>query len=189
MSRRAGGTGSWKNLSTAQGRSEANEERRHRVLRSLGELRRLAVIAQGADARRWLELELTMGQLKGLFALAQGGPMPVGRLAEVLGVSEPTASALVDRLARLGLVRREEDNRDRRRTLVSLSPRGEGQVAALRHGGEQLLERALVRLEDGELEALAHGLEALARALEAEVAEAASTGNVSGRTGDQVGDR
>lgn len=164
---------------------EPGGERRRRVLRSLKELRRLAVLSQGADAHRWLELELTMGQLKGLFALAQGGPMPVGRLAERLGVSEPTTSALVDRLARLGLVRREEDPRDRRRTLVSLSAQGELRVAELHQGGQQWLEEALGRMEDGDLEALARGLEALARALQGVVAAAAGGGDGQGRVGEE----
>ncbi|MDI3317089.1 MAG: MarR family transcriptional regulator [Bacillota bacterium] len=153
--------------------SQGSERRRQRIMHSLHELRRLAMLGQGADASGWLALDLTMGQVKGLFALVRHGPMPVGRLAEVLGVSEPTASALVDRLVRLELARREEDRRDRRRTLVSLSARGEEQVAALRHGSQRWLERSLDLLADEDLEALARGLEALTRALDALVAEGA----------------
>ncbi|MHB9059136.1 MAG: MarR family winged helix-turn-helix transcriptional regulator, partial [Bacillota bacterium] len=65
-----------------------------------------------------------MGQIKGLFALAKSGGATIGRLAERLGVGEPTASLLVDRLVRQGWVVRGEDPEDRRRTIASLSKEG-----------------------------------------------------------------
>ncbi|MDR5709690.1 MAG: MarR family transcriptional regulator [Armatimonadota bacterium] len=52
-------------------------------------------------------------------------------LAEHLGVTPPTASALVERLVQRGLVHRAADPRERRRVVLGLTP-----------AGARLLERA-----------------------------------------------
>lgn len=44
-----------------------------------------------------------------------------GRLGEKLGLNSPAVTAVVDRLQRLGLVRRERDERDRRRVLLAVT--------------------------------------------------------------------
>ena len=67
---------------------------------------------------RWLELDLTMPQLKMLFVVDLLGPVPMGQLAARLGISLPTATGLIDRLVEAGLARREHDERDRRVVLV-----------------------------------------------------------------------
>ena len=48
------------------------------------------------------------------------GPMTPGRLAEVTGLSTGTITGVLDRLERLGFVRRERSTQDRRKVLVSL---------------------------------------------------------------------
>jgi DNA-binding MarR family transcriptional regulator len=49
----------------------------------------------------------------------------VGRLAELLGVTKQSASALVDDMLRAGFLERAADPADRRRVRLSLSARGE----------------------------------------------------------------
>lgn len=44
-----------------------------------------------------------------------------GLLGEQLGLNSPAVTAVVDRLQRLGLVRREPDGRDRRRVLLAVT--------------------------------------------------------------------
>ena len=109
----------------------------------------------------WLQLDLTMAQLKGLFALADG-PMSIGQLAEALGSGKPAASILVERLVQLGLVERAEDLLDRRRTIARVTSQGEELVARLRQGGRDRLRAWLSRLGDDDLAALVQGLQALA---------------------------
>lgn len=46
-----------------------------------------------------------------------------GRLGDELGLNSPAVTAVVDRLQRLGLVRRERDERDRRRVLLAVTER------------------------------------------------------------------
>ena len=63
--------------------------------------------------RTWKELELTVTQLRVLFILRETPGAPAGLLAERLRVTPPTVTGLVDRLVRMGVVRREEDAKDR----------------------------------------------------------------------------
>lgn len=143
------------------------DNRDQAVREALWSLRRIAAVMQKVTTPAWIELKLTMAQVKGLFILARQGSMPVGRLAEVLGIGEPSASQLIDRLVRLQLAVRTEDPEDRRRTLVSLSRQGEELVANLRHGSKTSLERWLARLSEQDLTLLRQGLQALAASAEA----------------------
>ena len=115
----------------------------------------------------WLQLDLTMGQLKGLFTLADS-PMTIGQLAEALGSGKPAASILVERLVQQGSVERAEDPLDRRRTIARVTPQGEELVARLRQGGRDRLRAWLSRLGDDDLAALVQGLQSLATAASGE---------------------
>ena len=110
----------------------------------------------------WIELDLTMGQLRTLMALAAEGSMTVGALAETLAVSKPTASILIDRLVQVGDAERTEDPGDRRRTLVTLTPAGFALVARLRQGSSDRYERWLAAMQPDDRAALTQGMQALA---------------------------
>jgi DNA-binding MarR family transcriptional regulator len=64
--------------------------------------------------REWIEMEVTMPQLKTLMVLYGMGQATMGDLAEALGTGVSTVTGIVDRLVEHGLVVREEDPRDRR---------------------------------------------------------------------------
>ena len=73
------------------------------------------------------------------------GPQPVGRLAEAAGVAKPTATRMVEALARDGLVERHACADDRRKVLVELTPegpRGAGHRAARGAGRAAQARRA-----------------------------------------------
>ena len=72
--------------------------------------------------------------------LAVAGPLTVGEAAVHLGRAQSVVSEIVDGLARKGLLERERDPADRRRTLVWLT--GDGQEL-LRRDGEVLAVEAL----------------------------------------------
>lgn len=109
----------------------------------------------------WLELDVTMAQLKALMVLADDA-VTVGQLASTLGIGKPAASILVERLVQLGMATRTEDALDRRRTLVHLTDDGEALVTRLRQGGHDLMRAWIGQLSDDDLAALAQGLRALA---------------------------
>lgn len=110
----------------------------------------------------WIQLDLTMGQLRMLMALAADGPLTVSALAERLAIAKPTASILIDRLVQAGDAGRTEDPDDRRRTLVALTAAGEGLVARLRQGKSERYERWLAAMHPDDLAALTRGMQALA---------------------------
>jgi DNA-binding MarR family transcriptional regulator len=95
--------------------------------------------------------------------VTSAGPQPVGELGRRLGISEPAASLLVDRLEERGLARRERDAQDRRRILVTATPAAEELAARLREGREGTLLAWLGALSDDELGGLTRGLRALLR--------------------------
>lgn len=110
----------------------------------------------------WVELDLTMAQLKTLFALEYGGPATIGQTADRLGISLPTASHLVDRLVQGGFVDRTEDPADRRRTLATVNEKGSALTRRLRQGGRESLTEWLMQLDDESLVGLAQYIARLA---------------------------
>ncbi len=76
------------------------------------------------------EAGLTPARLSALSVLVFGGPLPLGRLARIEGVTSPTMSRLVDALEGAGLaVREEHPDSDR---MVLVSPTDEGRDLMLR---------------------------------------------------------
>src|SRR6201994_4365323 len=68
--------------------------------------------------------EVTLTQYRSLVVLASRGPQGVASLAQALAVTAPTASRLVERLVRKGLVRRRADRQDRRQVRIGLTEAG-----------------------------------------------------------------
>jgi DNA-binding MarR family transcriptional regulator len=122
-----------------------------------------------SSSQTWMELELSMAQLKTLVTLHDSGALPIGQIAEALRVGQPTASHLVDRLVQSGLVVRTEDSLDRRRTLAGLSSQGEELIERLRAVRIEALQRWLTRLDGTALAALHFALRSLAEVAKAEI--------------------
>ena len=94
--------------------------------------------------------------------LALAGPLTVGEAAAHLARAQSVISEIVTHLEGQGLLEREEDPADRRRTLIWLTPGGH---EALRRDREVLgvdqLARALARLPPGRADDLIAGLRTL----------------------------
>jgi len=65
-------------------------------------------------------------------ATAQGAPLTVTEAATALGVDQPRASRLAAQSLRAGLLRREADQRDGRRSLLALTDEGHTVLARIR---------------------------------------------------------
>jgi DNA-binding MarR family transcriptional regulator len=115
-----------------------------------------------ATSPSWLELNVSMAQLKTLIVLNDEGPLPVGQVGCRMGVTLPTASYQVERLVRKGLVERVQDDQDRRRTLVHLTDKATELVRSLRQGRADLMRSWINQMSAEDLAALEHGLTALA---------------------------
>ena len=66
-----------------------------------------------------------------VLATLSGGPETVTALAEACLLQQPTMTKVLDRMERDGLVKRQQDARDRRLVRVHLAQRGEAMVADL----------------------------------------------------------
>jgi DNA-binding MarR family transcriptional regulator len=146
----------------------------------------LFAILSRAGGPELLSLDLTMGQFKAMATVTMYGPQPVGELGRRLGISEPAASLLADRLVELELAVRERDPEDRRRTLVTATAAAQELAARLRQGGREQFATWLTALEDTELECLSRGLQALLRASQ-DLPPAPHPGAASASSGDAHG--
>jgi DNA-binding MarR family transcriptional regulator len=110
--------------------------------------------------------ELTLAQWRALVVLGRADGLRVGEIAQAVGMSLPSASRLIQRLERRGLVTTERDESDRRATLVRLTASGmevrEAVVKCRREMMEAALQRHAPRLPRG----LAPGLSAIATAFD-----------------------
>jgi DNA-binding MarR family transcriptional regulator len=97
--------------------------------------------------------------------LAMTGPLTIGEAAGHLDRAQSVVSEIVSHLENQGLLERERDPADRRRTLVWLTPAG---LSALRQDREvlglDLLARALGRMPPGQADALIAALQSLVAA-------------------------
>lgn len=79
---------------------------------------------------------------------AQDGTMLVGELAETLLIRPHSASGLIDRLERQGLIGRNSPGADRRQVRVLLTPAGEKVLASLSSAHRTELRRIRPLLEE-----------------------------------------
>ena len=73
---------------------------------------------------------LSLARAKVLMRLSDGGPMNQATLAGLLGFAPRSVTDTVDALERDGLVRRSEDQHDRRARIVTITPSGCESLAA-----------------------------------------------------------
>ena len=108
------------------------------------------------------------GALSVLETLANAPQLGVSELAKRLGLSKGSAYRLLATLVRRGYVGRKTDPSDRRRVLLGITSRGEKRLRDLRQGSGGIMNEWLAELGKDDLEALAHGLRALAEVVSAE---------------------
>lgn len=110
--------------------------------------------------------DLTMQQLRALGHVVRRPGIAGSELGGLLGVSAPTASGLVERLAEKGLLERIDDAGDRRRRRLHPTEAGR---AVLRHMDsmfERMLGVVLQVLSVEELEVLCHSARTMLAALD-----------------------
>lgn len=102
-------------------------------------------------------------RLRLLEALAAAStPLSVSEVGEAIGVDQPRASRLVQQAAELGLVRREADPDDARRTRIALTDEGRSLVRGFRGERREAIDAALGTFTDAERAELARLLTKLA---------------------------
>lgn len=69
--------------------------------------------------------DLSLPQIHLVNVTRERGQVTIKELSDLLGVSPPSASAMVERLVEKGILTREQSREDRRKVLVSVSPHAE----------------------------------------------------------------
>ena len=88
-----------------------------------------------------------------LFFLRQRSSATMGEIAKELNIHISTASRVVDRLEKRGLISRKKNPKDKRTILVGLEPEGEHMVALSQNHSYDLIKENLEKFKLDDLEA------------------------------------
>jgi DNA-binding MarR family transcriptional regulator len=110
------------------------------------------------------DVHVSPGHVQIMIALADN-PHSIRQLAEVLGVSSPAVTQLVDRLVEIGMVERRHDTKDRRVVLVDYVPGMQEIARRIVSRGRLQLNRVVERMTVEEAEAFLKGLKLLVQEL------------------------
>jgi MarR family transcriptional regulator, 2-MHQ and catechol-resistance regulon repressor len=111
--------------------------------------------------KTWHRHALSLVHLNVLTALEVEGPLSMRRLAEAMDVSDASATGIVDRMEKRGIVERRHDTSDRRIVLVYLTDAGAKVFRDMAAHRRQVLEKVLDRLSGEEMGALLVGMRAV----------------------------
>jgi DNA-binding MarR family transcriptional regulator len=111
--------------------------------------------------RSWHRHALSLVYLNVLIALEEEGPLPMKRLAEAMNVSDASATGIVDRMEKRGLVERRHGTEDRRQVLVYRTQAGAQVFRDMADRRSAMLSRILDAMSKEDLEALLRGMRAI----------------------------
>lgn len=118
------------------------------------EVRALQMAVDALDEAVARQLGVNRTDLRCLDLLHQLGEATPGQLGSALGLTTGSVTAMLDRLERLGYLRRSPDPQDRRRVLVTPTPEAVEKAAALYGPLAEAGARAIARYTVPELELL-----------------------------------
>lgn len=107
---------------------------------------------------------ISLPQLRVLGFVSRNPGAGVSDVAAHLDVTNPTASALVDRLVKKGLLLRKEDPSERRRTLLTITSNGSEVLEEARNKAQTLVAQVLKSQTPEQLAKINEGLAILAEA-------------------------
>jgi len=117
-----------------------------------------------AEMRRHRASVLSVPQLRALAFLDRNTGACLFHVADHLGVTRPTASVIVDRLVRRGLLHRAADPRERRRIVLTLTPRGTRLLEQARSATRSWMADVLSSLPRTTLRRIEEGISLLGQA-------------------------
>ena len=120
----------------------------------LDELGPIIAGERAAFALRCHHRSISMTHLLLMTLLETHGPLPMSRVAELLGCGLPAATGIVSRMQERGLVERQHDSEDRRVVTLSLSDEGAVEIRELHLSRRERMATALTHLSEPESEQL-----------------------------------
>jgi len=127
------------------------------------------VVPQVMDAlrmamRQHVGEQLSVPQFRCLAFVAREPGVSIGTVANFLGVTMPTASAMVDRLMRAGQMASRTSSADRRRLELELTPAGRALLRRIRRDAQSELAQSLASHGEHDLQKVREGLAVLRNA-------------------------
>lgn len=110
------------------------------------------------------ESEITYSQMQALRYLRSHRRVTVGDLAEGLNISYPSATNMVHRLEKKGLIRRIANPRDRRQVGLTLTDEGRCLIEQIDQERRQRFAQVLAHMDERDRHAFINGLSAFIRA-------------------------
>ncbi|MFD3446565.1 MarR family transcriptional regulator [Microbacteriaceae bacterium 4G12] len=117
------------------------------------------------DTEAWIQLDLSMTQMKILMLLNTRGDMTISMLAEHMGTSLSSMTGILDRLEALDFVERLPSEQDRRSIYVQLTGKAKLLFQRLMESGYEKLKRAITHMSEEEKQTVEQGVGILVRAL------------------------
>jgi DNA-binding MarR family transcriptional regulator len=142
---------------------------------SIGEV----LFALGTLGIRQRPRDLSLTALSSLSTIERSGPRRLTDLAVGEGVTQPSMSAIVSQLERLGLAERRPDAQDGRVVRVAITAAGQEHLSTLRRVGASVFDVLLDKLTSAEAASLRSALPSFGRMLELADEDGASEGRAT----------
>ncbi len=95
---------------------------------------------------------LTIAEASAIYAVGPDEPKTMKQIAETLGVAVSTPTRTIDRLLEKGFVNRKVGEKDRRKLLIELTPKGKRLLVDIDKENLEITKRMLKGLGDEEIE-------------------------------------
>ncbi len=141
-------------------------EKEERILQIIELQRQMNRIIRERTLDTWVNLSLTIPQLKCLFYVARHRKVNLSAIASGLHVTPGNITGIIDRLVVQGLMKRTSDREDRRVLWVELTENGEVLLSNLREGRAGEMHKILESLTPDELSTIVHAFTLLVKSAE-----------------------
>jgi DNA-binding MarR family transcriptional regulator len=116
----------------------------------------------------WMQLDLSIGQLKSLFFISNRGTTSLGKLATALGVTPTNTTGIVERLLQREMITRTESPDDRRVLLLRTTEKGEALITGLRQKRREHMTELFNRFSDEEAAVMVKALKIMVKTIDAQ---------------------
>ncbi len=124
-------------------------------------LMQVGTLVRRVAERRLSSARSSPDQVQALQAIAARQPLTVGEIARAMGLERNSASQLVERLVRQGLVERERSLSDRRQVFVTVSHAGRSAIEASAPSIRALADELLGAVSEAQIREAAEALRAM----------------------------
>jgi DNA-binding MarR family transcriptional regulator len=122
-------------------------------------------ISKSINPKGLLKINLTSAQIKLLTCFSDRDAFTMTELSRNLNVTMPTMTAMVDRLVKSAMIKRERDDVDRRVVTVKLTDTGRKMLKKLIRIRREEMEKILMNLNEEEMENYLNSIEMVAQLL------------------------